>query len=445
MPTEVRLPRLGDSIAYARLSLWLRKEGERVKRGDVLAEVETDKTSVEIESPADGVLSSIVIPAGTEKVAIDALLAVLEADGHGLHTPQDLPSGAPGRALDTPPLRRVADDVRGVPTADQRGAGAGPVGSADDTRGGHLQVDHAPASAAPQTDADVAASPLARRMAFAAGLPLSAIAGSGPGGRVMKADVDAAIAPRRVPTPARAAVSPVSVGPSQADDPSRYTLQPLSAMRRVAAERLTQSKQQVPHFYLRIDCAMDEVARAREQINARVEEKLSFTAFTLRAAAQALVKVPAANVMWADGSVRQYRVVDLAVAVDTPRGLIAPIVRGAEGKSVAALNREVRELAGKARAGTLTPEDYTGGTCTVSNLGMFGVTSLYPIINPPQACILGVGAIEERPVVRQHVLTIGQMMTVTLAADHRALDGATGAAFLAAFRQLIEDPLLLLL
>lgn len=427
MSIEVRLPRLGDSIAYARLSLWLKKEGEHVKRGDVIAEVETDKTSVEIESPGEGVLSKIHVPAGTDKVAIDALLAVLEAEGRGVDTPQAVPTRVDRRTLDMPQLQPAADDTSGG------------------TRGVHLQVDPAPASVAPQQDADVPASPLARRMAYAAGLPLSSIAGTGAGGRVMKADVEAAMAPRRVPTLVRAAAPAVSVAVTGHEDPSRYAVQTLSVMRRVAAERLTQSKQQVPHFYLRIECAMDDVARARDQINARVEEKLSFTAFTLRAVAQALVQVPAANVMWADGVVRQYRVVDLSVAVDTPQGLIAPVVRGAEGKSVAAINREVRELAARARAGTLKPEDYTGGTCTVSNLGMFGVTSLYPIINPPQACILGVGAIEERPVVRNHTLAIGQMMTVTLAADHRALDGATGAAFLAAFRQLIEDPLLLLL
>lgn len=216
-------------------------------------------------------------------------------------------------------------------------------------------------------------------------------------------------------------------------------------MRRVSAERLTQSKQQIPHFYLRVECAMDELAHARDQLNAKVAEKISFTAFTLRAVALALMKVPAANTMWADGAVRRYRAADLAVAVNTPRGLIAPIVRHADSKPLAAINREIRELAEKARAGRLEPAEYSGGTCTVSNLGMFGVTSLYPIINPRQTCIVGLGAIEERPVVRNHQLAVGQMMTATLAADHRALDGATGAQFLAAFRQLIEEPLLLML
>jgi pyruvate dehydrogenase E2 component (dihydrolipoamide acetyltransferase) len=208
---------------------------------------------------------------------------------------------------------------------------------------------------------------------------------------------------------------------------------------------LTAAKQSIPHFYLRIECAMDALARIRADANARGADKLSFTVFALRAAALALKKVPAANAMWDDGVVRRYKPVDLAVAVNTPNGLIAPVIRNAETKSISVLNQEMRVLAERARAGRLRPEDYSGGTCTVSNLGMFGVTSLYPIVNPPQTCILGLGAIEERPIVRDHALGVGQMMTCTLSADHRALDGAVAAEFLAAFRQLIEDPWSLLL
>lgn len=296
----------------------------------------------------------------------------------------------------------------------------------------------------------MAASPLARRMAHAAGIALATIRGTGAGCQVTRADVDAVLIPANTASPARpsARVAPTQPAPLfalPADEASRYDLTPLSTMRRVSAERLTQSKQQIPHFYLRVECAMDGVTRARNEINARQADALSFTAFTLRAAALALRKVPAANAMWADGAVRLYKTVDLAVAVNTQAGLIAPVVRSAEQKSVVALNAEIRALAERARNGRLKPEEYNGGTCTVSNLGMFGVTSLYPIINPPQTCILGVGAIEERPVVRDHAPAVGLMMTCTLAADHRALDGATGAEFLAAFRELIEDPWLLLL
>jgi pyruvate dehydrogenase E2 component (dihydrolipoamide acetyltransferase) len=220
----------------------------------------------------------------------------------------------------------------------------------------------------------------------------------------------------------------------------RYEVQPLSAARRVTAERLAQAKQTIPHFYLRIDCNMDHVARVRQELAARGDEKFPLTAFTIRAAALALQRVPGANSAWVDGTVRVYKTADIAVAVNTRSGLIAPIVRQAEQKSLRIIAREVEALAARARDGRLKPEDYSGGTFTISNLGMYGVTSLYPIINPPQSCILGIGALEERPVVRDHALAVGAVMTCTLSADHRAVDGVAGAEFLAAFRQLIEDP-----
>jgi pyruvate dehydrogenase E2 component (dihydrolipoamide acetyltransferase) len=433
MSIEIRLPQLGESITHAKLSLWLKKEGERVSRGDVIAEVETDKTSVEIESPGDGILSHIHVPAGTDSVAIDELLAVLDSGT------QDVPSNAADESArrESPHVVHLADARSSERTA--AAVAAVPVAAGS----------HDPAPVA-RFQPDVAASPLARRMAYAAGLSLSAIRGTGSGGRITKEDVDAALGPAsQKPAPAGRPASPVTTRgaafPLPADDSTRYELEALSTMRRVSAERLTQSKQNIPHFYLRVECSMDEVSRVRDQLNARAAEKLSFTAFTLRAAALALKRVPAANAMWADGSVRLYKVVDLAVAVNTPSGLIAPVVRNADEKSVVTINREIRELAERARAGRLKPEEYTGGTCTVSNLGMFGVTSLYPIINPPQTCILGVGAIEERPVVRDHALAVGRMMTCTLAADHRALDGAIGAEFLSTFRQFAEDPWALLL
>jgi len=431
MSIEVRLPDLGESITHARLSVWLKREGERVSRGDILAEVETDKTSVEIESPADGLLVSVRVAAGTEKVAVHELLALLEAVGDvdASVGPASAPAEPAPRA---PRVAAMFPDAKAAPVAP---AAAWPAELIQ------------PRSA----DASVTASLLATRMAQVAGIPLASIRGTGPAGQISRADVDAVLAPAGSSVPARrqvpARVPPPASSPLvQPADEARYDLVTLSPMRRVSAERLTQSKQQVPHFYLRIECAMDGVAGARAQINAGPNgDGLSFTAFTLRAAALALRKVPAANATWADGAVRLYKTVDLAVAVNTPSGLIAPVVRSAEQKSVVALNAEIRALAERARAGKLKPDEYSGGTCTVSNLGMFGVTSLYPIINPPQACILGVGAIEERVVVRDHAPAVGLMMTCTLAADHRALDGATGAAFLAAFRELIEDPWLLLL
>ena len=220
-------------------------------------------------------------------------------------------------------------------------------------------------------------------------------------------------------------------------------MQVLSTMRRVTAERLAQAKQTIPHFYLQIDCAMDMVVRARKELMERGEDSVSVTAFVVRAAALALQRVPIANSAWIDGMVRLYKHADIAVAVNTPSGLVAPILRRAETKSLATIAEELRSLAERGRNGRLRPDDYAGGSFTVSNLGMFGVTSLYPIINPPQSCILGIGALEARPVVREGALAVGTVMTCTLSADHRAMDGAAGAAFLAAFRQLIEHPIAL--
>ena len=438
MSIEVRLPQLGESITHARLTVWLKREGERVSRGDILAEVETDKTSVEIEAPADGVLATIEVAAGTDRVPVNAVLALLEDGTAAVAEPSDslrvaLAGGVDAHPAAVAPLATRSPDVPAPVVRASRPASPPPASPLPD-------------------DHSVVASPLARRMAAAAGIALGTIAGTGPGGRITRADVDGHLVAttRTVAAPASAtarSTSPESVESFvlPVDDPSRYALKPLSTMRRVTGKRLTQSKQQIPHFYLRIECAMDDVARARTEINEHRTDTLSFTAFTLRAAALALRKVPAANAMWADGAVRLYNTVDLAVAVNTSSGLIAPVVRAAEQKSVVALNDEVRTLAERARLATLTPEEYKGGTCTVSNLGMFGVTSLYPIINPPQACILGLGAIEERPVVRSRAVAVGLMMTCTLAADHRALDGATGAEFLAAFRDFIQDPWSLLM
>lgn len=423
MSIEVRLPDLGGSITHAKLSTWLKREGETVSRGEPIAEVETDKTSVEIEAPGDGVLGDIQVPAGTDHVAVNDLLAIISADGWTA-APAPAAAAAPAEEAPAPASVPVNGRQETVPSAaptDQSAA-----------RGGG-------------SDAAVAASPLARRMAQATGIRLSTLTGTGPNGRITKRDVEAVLQPR---ADARSVASAAALPPAAHapdDDPARYERVTLSTMRRVSAERLAASKQTIPHFYLHVDCAMDAVSRIRNDVNARGGEKLSLTAFAVRAAALALKKVPAANAMWDNGAVRLYKPVDLAVAVNTPSGLIAPVIRNAHEKSVTVLNQELRDLAERARGGRLRPEDYSGGTCTVSNLGMYGISSLYPIVNPPQTCILGLGAVEERPVVRDHALAVGLVMTCTLSADHRALDGAVGAELLGAFRQLIEDPWSLLL
>ncbi len=421
---EVRLPELGGSVTHAKLTTWLKREGDVVVAGEPIAEVETDKTNIEIEAPSSGRLAKIHVAKGTEGVAINALLASIDPSGA-----QAAPAAS--RAVEAPPASSVV-------AAQTAPAGAVPVSAPPTVARLVASGTHAEAPSDPGAD-QIAASPLARRMALAAGVSLASISGTGSGGRIMKEDVEAALGggPRAsvdAPAPRATAAAPVETpsGP--------FDVQTLSAMRRVTAERLVQSKQTIPHFYLRIECAMDRVVRMRTEVNARGTDSVSVTAFVVRAAALALKKVPAANSALVQGALRLYAHADIAVAVNTPSGLIAPVLRRAEAKSLATIAEELRDLAERARTMKLKPDDYAGGSFTISNLGMFGVTGLYPIINPPQSCILGVGALEARPVVRDGAVVVGTMMTATLAADHRAIDGATGAQFLAAFRQFIEDP-----
>ena len=409
MPTELRLPQLAETAASAKLAVWLKQEGETVAAGEAIVEVETDKTNVEIEAPASGVISRIHVAAGTEGLETGALLAVIADDGDGTLPAE--PAAAP------------------VPDA------AGP--DAPEPR---------PASAAASASAP-GASPLARRMAAAAGLDLGRVQGTGRGGRVGKADVERALAAQAsAEAPRAAAAAERAADPPAATPPPGSREEPLSAPRRVTAERLQAAKQSIPHFYLGVDCAMDAALRLRARGNAQDRDlELTLTDIIVRAAALALRRVPAANSSWADGGVRLYDTVDIAVAVDTPTGLFTPIIRQADRKGLRTISGELKTLGARARAGKLTPEEYAGGTFTISNLGMHGVDSLYAIVNPPQSCILGVGAARPRPVVAGDAVTVGTIATCTLSADHRTIDGATGAALLAAFRTVVEEPALLAL
>ena len=413
MPTELRLPQLAETAASAKLAVWLKREGETVAAGEAIVEVETDKTNVEIEAPASGVISRIHVAAGTEGLETGALLAVIADDGDG--------------AL--PAVTAAAPGPAPVPDA------AGP--DAPEPR---------PASAAASAAAP-GASPLARRMAAAAGLDLGRVQGTGRGGRVGKADVERALAAQAsAEAPRAAAAAERAADPPAAAPPPGSHEEPLSAPRRVTAERLQAAKQSIPHFYLGVDCAMDAALRLRARGNAQDPDlELTLTDIIVRAAALALRRVPAANSSWADGGVRLYDTVDIAVAVDTPTGLFTPIIRQADRKGLRTISGELKTLGARARAGKLTPEEYAGGTFTISNLGMHGVDSLYAIVNPPQSCILGVGAARPRPVVAGDAVTVGTIATCTLSADHRTIDGATGAALLAAFRTVVEEPGLLAL
>ena len=417
MPIEVRLPELAESMTSATVTAWLKRVGDRVTAGEPIAEIETDKTTVELEAPVTGVLEDIRVAPGTENVAVGAVLAVLR---EGASTPEAV------RSTDT----------------DQGGALSAPPSEAP-ARANHPPSAPArpPVVSAAGSSAAVPATALARRMAAIAGIDLTAVQGSGDHGRVGKADVERVLSARTAGGP-EAPSGPT--GAVSARQPSRPKLsdaehedRPLSAMRRVTAERMAHAKQTVPHFYLEIDCAVDRLLALRDEATAG-GETLTVTDVIVRAIALALGEVPLANSAWTGEAVRVYETADIAVAVTTPTGLVAPVVRAAGGKQLRAIATELRDLVERARSGRLAPAEYSGATFTVSNLGMYGVSSLFAILNPPQSCILGVGVVEPRPVARDGTVVVGTMMTLTLSADHRAIDGATGAEFLRALRRLLE-------
>ena len=405
MPINILMPALSPTMTEGNLAKWLKNEGDTVEAGDVIAEIETDKATMEVEAVDEGVLGKIVVPEGSEGVAVNAVIGVLIAEGEDAAEIADTPAPA----------------EKPAPAAE-----AAPQGAAETP----------PAGLAPEER--IAASPLARRMASQAGLDLAAISGSGTGGRIVKADIDAVLAagsaaPEPVRAPTRAAAVP-GAAPSG-------TVK-LSTMRRVIAERMTESKTTVPHFYLSVDCEVDELLTVRREINKRIEPaKISVNDIVIRACALALREVPAANVSWAgEGSMTQHRAADISVAVAIPGGLLTPIVRNADAKGLVEIASEMKELAARAREGKLMPEEYQGGSFSISNLGMFGVKSFDAVINPPQACILAVGAAEARPVVRDGAIVPATVMTCTLSVDHRVVDGAIGAELLRAIKRNIEYP-----
>ncbi len=411
MPIEIRMPSVAPSMTEGGIARWAKQVGEPVRLGEVLFEVETDKAVVEVTATQDGVLASIVVPAGTQGVQVDALIGLLAAAGEDPRSLGASPATAP------PPASGIA-------------------ASAIEAQA----IVPAPAAAAASTlpprvpGARAIASPLARRIAKQRNVDLTRIRGSGPNGRILKADVEAAAIPG-----ALLETTPAAAGPAFEDVPH-------SNVRRVIAERLSEAKRTIPHFYLTIDCHVDALLAARRQANEHVPGlKLSVNDFVVRAAALALRKVPAVNAAWMADAIRHFHDVDVAVAVAAPAGLITPIVRHADRKSIGRISDEMRELAGRAKAGRLRPEEFQGGGFTISNLGMHGIRQFSAIVNPPQACILAVGAAEQRPVVRNGAIAIATLMTCTLSIDHRSVDGALGAEFLGAFKALIEAPVALVM
>ena len=406
MPISILMPALSPTMTEGNLIKWLKKEGDSVKAGDVLAEIETDKATMEVEAVDEGILGRIMVAAGTEQVSVNTPIALLLEEGEDAGA---LDKAAPPKPqatqIPTAPLKPAATPEKTASLASPKAVNAGER---------------------------VFASPLARRLAEHINVDLRNVSGSGPHGRVIKLDVEKA---------SKSSPSPATITYGE----SGYLDVPLNNMRKITAKRLTESKQEIPHFYLTVDCTIDAILALRADLNARLEgEKLSVNDFIIRAVALALIKVPEANVSWQETALRHYKSADIAVAVAIEGGLITPIIRSAEHKTLRQLSSEMKNLAEKARSGKLTPEEFQGGTFTISNLGMYGIKNFGAIINPPQACILAVGMGEQRPIIRNGQMEIATQMTCTLSVDHRAVDGAVGSNYLAAFKEFIEDPLKLL-
>jgi len=424
MPIEILMPALSPTMTEGTLATWHKKEGDSVASGDVIAEIETDKATMEVEAVEEGTIGKILVPAGTENVQVNSAIALLLEEGEDKSALAGFKTSAPKPSAPAP-----------APAAPSAQQSAAPISTPTT----------APAPA-PVSGARIIASPLAKRIAHERGVNLASVQGSGPRGRIVKADVVGAPAGGVAQTFAPAATQAQAQTPVVASGPGTDT--PNSTMRKTIARRLVEAKQNIPHFYLTIDCNIDNLLEMRKRLNDAAEKgeyKISVNDIVIKAAAQALKEVPGANASWMGDFIRVYDDVDISVAVATPGGLITPVVRNADKKGVAEVSNEVKELAGRAREGKLMPEEYTGGGFTISNLGMYGIREFSAIINPPQSCILAVGVGEQRPVVKNGALAIANMMTCTLSVDHRAVDGALGAEYMAAFKKIIEEPMKLML
>ena len=418
MSITIKMPALSPTMTEGTLAKWLVAEGDEVRSGDVIAEIETDKATMEVESVDDGVMAKIVIAAGAQNVAVGAVIAVLAEEGEDVSS-VTVPDDAPAAAASAPAPAPVAE---APPAATSAPVTPAPV---------------APAAAPQPSTTRLFASPLARRIAAQNELPLEGVRGTGPNGRIIKADVEAAL--QQAPSAAAAAVS------APAGNEERFV--PHSAMRRTIAERLSHSKQTAPHFYLTVDCEIDTLLAARKTMNEMAPEgvKISVNDMIVRAAAQALMQVPDVNGAYEDEGCRYFADADICIAVALDGGLVTPVIPAAQSKGLADISRISKELATQARDGTLPPSAYAGGTFTISNLGMFGIREFAAVINPPQGAILAVGAGEQRPVVKNGELAVATVMSVTLSADHRIVDGALGAQWMQVFKGLIENPMAMLL
>ena len=449
MPINILMPALSPTMEKGNLAKWLKKEGDKVKSGDVIAEIETDKATMEVEAVDEGTIAKIIVPEGTQDVPVNDVIAVLAGDGEDVKSAGASagakPAPAPAKAEAAPPAAAPAPAAK--PAAAPAPQAAAPAPQA--------------ASPAPQANghARTFSSPLARRLAKEAGIDVARITGTGPRGRVVARDVAEAKSGKGLKAPAAAPGAGPALATSMSDkqilalfEPGSYEIVPHDGMRRTIAQRLTAAVQTVPTFYLTMDCDIGKLLAAREEINASAPKdkekkplyKLSVNDFVIKAMAVALQKIPNCNVSWTEGGMVKHKHSDIGVAVAMPGGLITPIIRKAETKTLSAISNEMKDFAARARARKLKPDEYQGGTTAVSNLGMYGISHFTAVINPPHATILAVGTSEERPVVRGGKIEIAQMMSVTLSCDHRAIDGALGAELIGAFKTLIENPVMMM-
>jgi pyruvate dehydrogenase E2 component (dihydrolipoamide acetyltransferase) len=460
MPINITMPALSPTMEEGNLAKWLVKEGDAVKSGDVIAEIETDKATMEVEAVDEGTVAKIVIPAGTEGVKVNSVIAILAGEGED--------AGAAAKGADAAPAKPDATKAEAAKSEAPGPQAEAPAKTDTAAKADAPAAKPAPAAANGHDKGErVFASPLARRIAKDAGVDVNAVEGTGPHGRVVKADVEAAIAGggARKPAPspeAGAATEKAAAAPApkaMSDDAvlklfekGSYELVPHDNMRKTIARRLVEAKSTIPHFYLTVDCELDALLALRTQLNSAAPVKksekgevpaykLSVNDMVIKALALALRDVPDANVSWTDGGMLKHSHADVGVAVSIQGGLITPIVRSAEQKGLATISNEMKDLAARAKGRKLKPEEYQGGTTAVSNLGMFGVKDFAAVINPPHATILAVGAGEQRAVVKKGALAVATVMSVTLSTDHRAVDGALGAELLQAFRKYIESPL----
>jgi pyruvate dehydrogenase E2 component (dihydrolipoamide acetyltransferase) len=441
MATNILMPALSPTMTEGTLARWLKKEGDTIKAGDIIAEIETDKATMEVEAVDEGTLGKIVVPDGTEGVKVNDVIAVLVEAGEAV------PNGDAPKPAKAEPAKVEAPKAEAPKPEAPKPEAPKP---------------EAPKAEAPKPAAEgerVFASPLARRMAQQAGIELAAVTGSGPQGRIVKADVEAAMnrpaAPKRDAAPVTAEAGKPAPAPKPASAPvnitAPHTAVPNSSIRKVIARRLTESKTTVPHFYVAMDFELDALLKLRADLNAQSPKegagafKLSVNDLIIKACAVALRRHPGVNAAWTEDAILQFQDVDISVAVAIPDGLITPIVKGADRKGLATISNEMKDLGARAKSGKLKPEEFQGGGFSISNMGMYGVSHFAAIINPPQAGILAVGAGEKRPVVKNDALAIATVMTCQLSVDHRVIDGALAAEFMVTLKGLIENPLSLML